>query len=80
MSEMVERVAQAIYEGPDRDIYLTPWPELREKDRDHFIAVARSAIQAMREPTEQMVFAADWQERGTYAAWRAMIDAAIATP
>lgn len=51
--------------------------------------IARAALEAMREPTEEMVKAgeqeffeyreepADWTLKGTREAWRAMIDTAL---
>ena len=85
MSEMVERVARAIYEddfgGPDRT--PTPWAERDEEFRETVRSNARAAIQAMREPTSAMVEAADSRRDprngwlGAISAWEAMIDAAL---
>lgn len=55
MSKMIERVAAEIYLAPHTgDIYATPWKGLREKDKDTFRLLARSAIASMREPTKEM--------------------------
>jgi hypothetical protein len=58
----------------------TPWPALRERDRDGFRDQARAAIKAMRHPTKTMLQAGretmpviDHSER----TWQAMIDAAL---
>lgn len=79
MTDMIERVAQAIYDqqsdgaGPVSDFY----------------PVARAAIEAMREPTDKMVQAAEdgmvYTQDLTFGqisrfAWRDMIDDALADP
>jgi hypothetical protein len=91
MSEMVERVAQAIYEkwAANRSVPET-WAEVSRLG--HSIAreardEARAAIEAMREPTVEMLVAAqeDWmcvraaEERGDFI-WRAMINTALEQP
>lgn len=56
MSEMVERVAKALFrwqEGHDR------WDEAESESREDATEAARAAIEAMREPTEAMVCAGD---------------------
>jgi hypothetical protein len=71
MSEMVERVAVALFSH-----YMTALP-------DNATAIARIAIAAMREPTEAMIEAAKtnhWTcdgETGMDGVWRDMIDAAL---
>lgn len=53
MSEMVERVAKAIF---DRGSVLQkPWEEADDGHREFYRSLARAAIEAMREPTEAMV-------------------------
>lgn len=68
MSEMVERVAQAIMNVP-----------VEEKISDYY-AQARAAIAAMREPTDAMTREGnkytDWAD-GADAAWEAMVDEAL---
>jgi hypothetical protein len=81
MSEMVERAAMAIYAslGGD-DPQATPWPDLREKDKDGFRSQVRVTIEAMREPTPEMVDAADPHGiimANFETAWQAMIDEAL---
>lgn len=71
MNEMIERVAKAI----GKTVYETDRGGLTGWDAN---AVARAAIEAMREPTEAMLEAAS----GSIArwAWPAMIDAALVEP
>lgn len=68
MSEMVERVAQAIC-GDDNPANILTIHRIR----------ARAAIEAMREPTEAMVYADTVKEwpSDACAAWKAMIDEAL---
>ena len=97
MNEMVERVARALYQlSPYEDageaidgFQVTPggpigWADLVEFDdsaANHWREEARTAIAAMREPTEVMCAAGDivandmW---GPDVVWRTMIDAALA--
>ena len=83
MSEMVERVARAVYEVAPIGVRL--WEDAPGATRDHWCRVARAAIAAMREPTEKMVMAGGVQllNRGEYEPtaadgandiWCAMID------
>ena len=70
MSEMIERVAEAI---AAREALMYP---------SHFDAkaLARAAIEAMREPTEEMVSASygpRWAENEIEDKWGRMIDAAL---
>lgn len=58
MSEsMIERVARAIYEADDAWSEAFPWPNLAESPNrpNEYRRVARAAIEAMREPTDEMV-------------------------
>ena len=88
MSEMIERVAEALtrdgfarlqsLQTKDEDAYQA-W---REKVWPTSLAAARAAIAAMREPTESMVAASDreWDGRMSHrstGAWQAMIDEAL---
>jgi DNA polymerase/3'-5' exonuclease PolX len=65
MSEMVERVARAMYGEIDF--------------RGEAYKKARAAIEAMREPTEQMSTAGELTPFDCHSdvTWRAMIDAAL---
>ncbi len=64
MSEMIERVAIAFYEngggqmlaGPN---YAPPWSEVDPGFQDLFRQIARSAIEAIHEPTKQMIDAGE---------------------
>ena len=83
MSEMVERVARAIYGGP------IPWEAIDPASQKILLRDARAAIEAMREPTEAMSEVGRIIVGPTYEAksllrareadicWRAMIDAAL---
>lgn len=88
MSEMLDRVARAIYEkrnGPG----CSPWVNRPKGHKDPYLADARAAIEATREPTPAMI-AAGMDEVSDVtvsepkaAAWdalrfhRAMIDEAL---
>lgn len=75
MSEMVERVAKAIWSVPMCGI-----EDARGSDDEIIVAMARAAIEAMREPTRPMYEAANdalvptWDAK---ACWHSMIDAAL---
>jgi hypothetical protein len=79
MSEMIERVARAMCVQSGID-----WAKQGEGQRSRNMSIAAAAIQAMREPTVEMLVAAqeDWlcvraaEERGDFI-WRAMIDTAL---
>lgn len=76
MSEMVERVARAVYEallkhekdyvGEYQDRYKLPLTQI-EGDFD-LVRVSRAAIEAMREPTQPM------KDRGHNAGWHGCIE------
>jgi len=79
MSEMVERVARAMFEDDQFD-YEPKMPTWEETGvREEYRRKARIAIEAMREPTEAMI------DRGLAwpnsfvktGVWLAMIDAAL---
>lgn len=92
--EMVERVARALaaqsFEAAGND---KPGPSAAAERRwPHFVPQARTAIEAMREPTEAMLRASpligtgitekgDWatNTRPAQAVWPAMIDAALSS-
>lgn len=94
MSEMIERVAKAAYSS----LFLDgdEWPEVScSVSAEQFRNAARAAIEAMREPTEEMKKSGssvtwwngnddeEWEENvSEYTAadiFRAMIDAALGT-
>ncbi len=57
MSEMIERVAKAIYEEDDPWHKAWPWPNLNESQGspEPYRRIAAAAIKAMREPSDQML-------------------------
>lgn len=59
MIEMIERVAKAIYEADDVWCAAFPWPSMGSMDQspDNYRRIARAAVEAMREPTEEMLAA-----------------------
>ena len=89
--DMVERVARAIRDA----MGARPWEEMDDPSsseptwyRDNAMLVARTAIAALREPTQQQMSSANmrfppWGGHGEASApsqadmWRAMIDAAL---
>jgi hypothetical protein len=78
MSEMVERVARAIEAAREANPYM--WHPDTEPAR-MYESIARAAIEAMREPTEEML-AVMRRKRlmGDRAAYIAGIDAALKEP
>jgi hypothetical protein len=89
MSEMVDRVAKAIAAeawGHSLTGESLPWEKIPDVYRDGYRRWAVKAIEAMREPTDKMVFDADTPvgDEGvspTYAdvrtIWRSMINEAL---
>jgi hypothetical protein len=83
-SEMIERCARAIYEkrnGPG----CSPWANRPKGHKDPYLADARAAIEAMREPTDDMRDAAfdthfPMSLNQVQEVYRAMIDAALSSP
>jgi hypothetical protein len=74
-SEMVERVAKAIYENEtwkswEHEGRIDPW-------RDAYIVAAQAAIAAMREPTEAMLKVGEYGAIKPAFVWGIMIDAAL---
>lgn len=86
MSEMIERVAEAIYNNwanyPTCSVSKS-WQETCDKlpaQANDFRRKAKAAIQAMREPTEEMIKAGEhymeiYSNGG--GVWQAMIGAAL---
>jgi hypothetical protein len=87
MSEMVDRMARAMYAASRAKDYV-PQPDgyVNEYDR----RMARAALEAMREPTEEMLTAEGENEMGTTerlgeyldfwdakGVWKAMVNAAL---
>jgi hypothetical protein len=80
MTDLIERVAKAIYE--DRNgAGCMPWGRRDEAHKEPYRSDARAAIEAMREPTEEMGKAGADHVRnvsgGMSGIYRAMIDAAL---
>jgi hypothetical protein len=85
MSEMVDRVADAVSElelnGPI-DLHLNVETSQLYLAPKAAIAVARAAIEAMREPTEEMYDALSardkmWRDTNSTEVWQALIDGAL---
>jgi hypothetical protein len=88
MSEMVERVAKAIYEKRN-GTGCVPWSRRPQAHRDPYLADASAAIEAMRMPAgsssvegglaiEESMFASeDTVFHGAAKCWNAMISAAL---
>lgn len=86
MSEMVDRVARALFADVVTGIPMADWNSEDTDIHEHYRRMARVGIEAMREPTGLMVDAAlandkQWSINAIprlRTAWRAMIDAALA--
>ena len=78
MSEIFERAARALYENCD-DSDHEDWDEMGESLREPWRRGARAVLEAIREPTEDMLIACHKavvfeQDTPEYVGWRAMID------
>lgn len=84
MSEMIERVAKALYDNmclANPHVMVT-WEALQLDLKSYYSELARAAIEAMREPTDEM-WAACEQAKADFEAgiaWPVMIDAAVGHP
>ena len=76
MSEMVERVARAIWTMRAESFPHDSFDDLPEHEKKMARIYARHAIEAMREPTEPMNEAGSGFVQSEFA-WEAMIDAAL---
>lgn len=76
---MVEKVARALFEYQRslNNVYVPPWDEHLEL-KNYWYALASAAIEAMREPTEEMLAATQLRNGVTKPVWAVMIDAALA--
>ena len=79
---MIEKIAEAIYERVRKGArHMPPWAEQPETVKDWHRKIARAAVEAMREPTAEMVDAADVPMHGDFMdpirTWEAMIDKAL---
>lgn len=81
MSEMVERVARALYANYRECglVFGRPFEELPPLGRQAFMNIARAAIEAMREPSEDMRKVADeWcDEYDVSSCYTLMIEEAL---
>lgn len=85
MTDMVERVARAIYDSAGSSPTGQPsWDQEDSEMHEWIKCHARAAIEAMREPTDLMwgrgAFAMERYPNGPLETWRAMIDAALGGP
>ena len=82
-TEMVERVARALYAATPFKQAEGGYHEQSDVYRRSCLLLARAAIEAMREPTEAMVDAFVWYGHGktigdvARIGWQSMIDAAL---
>jgi len=72
--EMVERIAKTLAEYGKQSPW---WNSLSRQSKDRFRGQARAAIEAMREPTEEMWDAGADAAEHNQGPWEAMIDAAL---
>lgn len=80
MSDMVLRVAMSIQKTVGNAWGNLDWNDVPEPARDQFLRMARNAIEALRDPPPNMVYADDNQPSlnpTPIRVWRAMIDAAL---
>lgn len=78
MSEMVERVAKAMHDRRQMDIAPRGnWEDLHFSNRAPWVKLARAAIEAMWEPTEEMYIEFSGDDR---AVWQTMVDASLRQP
>lgn len=80
MSEMIERVAKAIYERRNERFGRPIWVDLPAAHKAPYSEDAHAAIEAMKNPTEAMCVAGEqtkWDGDVNYV-FNAMIDAVLA--
>ena len=88
MSEMVDRLAKALLLFNTSGDYAEKFPDggwsvlLSDKGRDYWRSQARGAINALREPTEEMKFVGSNNDMGISSedikiSWQLMIDEAL---
>ena len=53
------------------------WDGLKPEIQQSYLAIARAAIAAMREPTEEMKLSVGCDDKHDIEFWQAMIDAAL---
>lgn len=72
-NEMIERVAKAIAVSIHSWMKDADWDRMCKESKDEFRKEARSAIEAMREPTDRMLLAGR-DEPNELKSWQSMID------
>jgi len=81
MSDMVKRVARAIYKIAYEGFDHGQWDDLSQDMRDEYLHQARAAISAMSEPTEDMALsmfmALDMKHNSVADICRIMADCAL---
>lgn len=82
MSEMIERVAKALYDNMclANPHVMTTWETLSWDLKSYYSEQARAAIEAMHNPTRNMVHAALECDGPPSINWQAMIEAALTSP
>lgn len=76
MSDMVEKVARAIYEARNGRGAL-PWHQQIKSHKAPYLADARAAIEALVEPTKAMCYAPGDGHATCRRVWQAMISEAL---
>jgi hypothetical protein len=74
---MVERVAKAIYDVTSVDDMTLPWEKAKAGQKELHMEWARAAIEAMREPTEAMLWEGPGDPYMEKHVWARMIGAAL---
>lgn len=87
MTDMIERVARAIYVSIAAGRSVRPWEDIPASLRAPYLADAIAALKAMREPTGEMMnlgehcaddcYKIDHCGEGAMHIWQTMIDAAL---
>lgn len=81
MSDMVGRVAKAIRSSMETSGFVSlqaNGPNGEVACKQFFDVLAMDAIEAMREPTEEMCLAAEWHQQSDVNRYHRAIDAALA--
>lgn len=72
----IETVAKALFDK-QKDPQGADWSQQWGPTKDHWRQMARTAIEAMREPTTSMESAMNWNGNAAGIMWRAAIDDAL---
>jgi hypothetical protein len=78
-NEMIERVARAMHKAIDDDTYVGDFEDgdVTVDGSVNFMALARAALEEMRQPTEAMIEAGYGYPDAWSRHWEPMIDAAL---